>query len=110
MSSPLPPFPETVDRFLDALEQVFETLADDHDLDWQRSNDILTLDIGGRQWVINAHAPREELWLAGPGGAHHFQRDACGVWRDTRSDVPFAAVLTEALRSTGISAIPKLPE
>ncbi|MCL2296691.1 MAG: iron donor protein CyaY [Proteobacteria bacterium] len=110
MSPPLPPFPEAADRFLDALEQAFETLADDHDLDWQRSNGILTLDIGDRQWVINTHAPREELWFAGPGGAHHFQRDAQGVWRDTRSDATFAAVLTETLRSAGMAVLPTLPE
>ncbi|MDR0251379.1 MAG: iron donor protein CyaY [Burkholderiales bacterium] len=110
MSSPLPLFPEAVDRFFDALERAFETLAANHDLDWQRSNGILTFDIGDRQWVINAHPPREELWLAGPGGAHHFQRDAHGVWRDARSGKPFAAVLTEALRDAGISTMPTFPE
>lgn len=109
MSLPLPPFHEAVDHFLDALERAFEALADDHDLDWQRSDGILTLDIGHRQWIINAHAPREELWLAGPGGAHHFQRDADGAWRDTRSNEPFTAVLTEALHSAGIAENPELP-
>ncbi|MDR0769634.1 MAG: iron donor protein CyaY [Burkholderiales bacterium] len=106
MSSPLSPFPEAADRFFDALEEAFETLADDHDLDWQRSGGILTLDIGDRQWVVNTHAPREEIWLAGPGGAHHFQRDSDGVWCDTRSGGSFAVVLTEALHSAGISVRP----
>ncbi len=110
MSSPLFPFPEAADRFLDALEQAFENLADDcDDLDWQRRDSVLTLDIGDRQWVVNAHAPREELWLAGPGGAYHFQRDAAGTWRDTRSGEPFATVLTDALRSAGLSAKLNLP-
>ncbi|MCL2309708.1 MAG: iron donor protein CyaY [Proteobacteria bacterium] len=110
MSPLLPPFPEAADRFLNALEQAFETLADDRDLDWQRSDGILTLDVGDRQWVINTHAPREELWFAGPGGAHHFHRDAHGVWRDTRSGEPFAVVLNEALRNAGIAVFLELPE
>ncbi|MCL2871987.1 MAG: iron donor protein CyaY [Betaproteobacteria bacterium] len=109
MSLPLLPFHEAVDHFLDVLERAFEALAADHDLDWQRSDGILTLDIGHRQWIINAHAPREELWLAGPGGAHHFQRDNHGDWYDTRSNEPFTAVLTEALRSAGISEPLELP-
>ncbi|MDR2710815.1 MAG: iron donor protein CyaY [Burkholderiales bacterium] len=110
MNLPLPPFPEAADHFFDALEQAFENLSDDHDLDWQRSDGILTLDIGTQQWIINAHAPRQEIWLAGPGGAHHFQRDDRGAWRDTRNGESFAATLTEALRSAGIAATPTLPE
>ncbi|MDR2016600.1 MAG: iron donor protein CyaY [Burkholderiales bacterium] len=108
--SSLSPFSEAADRLLDALEKALEALANNHDLDWQRSNSVLTLDVGNRQWIINMHAPREELWFAGSGGAHHFQRDLHGIWRDTRSNEPFATVLTEALRSVGISEKPELPE
>jgi len=82
----------------EALNGLFEALeaaiGDIVEVDFD--NGILTIELeDGRQYVINKHAPTQELWVSSPisGAAHYAYNQDRGGWVSTRG----AAVLVTAL-------------
>lgn len=84
----------TLGRIADAVE---DAIGDTADVELQHG--ILTISLtGGRQYVINKHAPNRQIWLSSPvSGAVHFDwRD--GDWISTRDPaVELIAVLAGEL-------------
>lgn len=74
----------------------------DVDIDNQRTGGMITLVLPSRvQLVVNLQKPLQEVWLATPGGGHHY-RWQDGQWRDTKSGSEFFADLSDAVsQSTG---------
>ncbi|MGB8273856.1 MAG: iron donor protein CyaY [Alphaproteobacteria bacterium] len=71
------------------------------ELEAELQSGILTITHeSGRQYVVNKHGPKREIWLSSPvSGAWHFAFDeGSGQWRDTRAaDRATAAVLADLL-------------
>lgn len=82
---------QTLETLFDALdEQVGDVVEVDFD------NDVLTLvRVDGRQYIINKHAPNQEIWLSSPvSGAAHFSYDeASKRWASTRSNATLHVLL-----------------
>jgi len=75
---------KTLESLFDGIE---EAIGDDADVDLE--NGILTVELeDGRQYVINKHAPNQQIWLSSPisGAAHYKYDDATGSWVSTRSN------------------------
>ena len=99
-------FQNVADAILENLfEALDDTIGDVIEVDFD--NDVLTLDLNdGRQYVINKHAPNQEIWVSSPvSGAAHFAFNAdTNSWISTRSDAPLIQVLeTELSQVTGKS-------
>jgi frataxin len=91
-----------LDRFADRLEAA---LADVADVDYEGGILNVTLN-GGGTYVINKHAPTQQVWLSSPqSGAWHFALDAdSGAWRDTRQGHDLVALLAGELETaTGVA-------
>lgn len=91
------PFHTRADSTLEALYDAAEkTLSDTHTIELEQG--ILTIEeASGRQYLINKHAPTEQLWLSSPhSGAWHFawKND---VWTNTRGAESLAIVLKNEL-------------
>lgn len=88
-------FHTLADQTLARLQAAIEAaIGDDAAVDLRGG--ILTVELDdGRQYVINKHAPSQQIWLSSPvSGAGHFGHDpATGRWRSTRG----GAVLTDVL-------------
>lgn len=94
----------TETEFLDHIAAIWneiETRADawaeahDADIEVIRNGPVLELEFAsGKKIVINAQAPMQQVWLASPRGAFHFQRTASG-WSDTREGLDFWQVLAQ---------------
>lgn len=88
-------FHSLADQTLARLYAAIETaVGDDAEIDLRGG--ILTVELDdGRQYVINKHAPSQQIWLSSPvSGAGHFSHDAAtDTWRSTRG----GAVLTDLL-------------
>lgn len=71
---------ETLENLFDAID---EAIGDDADVDFD--NGILTVELeDGRQYVINKHAPNQQIWLSSPiSGAAHYEHDGA-AWVSTR--------------------------
>lgn len=87
----------------------FETLADsllatleealgDH-VDAELQGGILTVEGGEGTWIVNKHAPTQQIWLSSPvSGARHYAYDAgLGQWQDTRGGGDLLTVLGDEL-------------
>ena len=87
----------------------FETLADsllatleealgDH-ADAELQGGVLNIDADGGTWVINKHAPTQQIWLSSPkSGARHYALDrVSGQWKDTRGGPDLLALLSGEL-------------
>lgn len=87
----------------------FETLADsllatledalaDH-VDAELQGGILTVEAEAGTWIVNKHAPTQQIWLSSPvSGAKHYAFDAAaGRWQDTRGGDDLLAVLAAEL-------------
>lgn len=83
----------------------FETLADsllatleealgDH-VDAELQGGILTVEGDAGTWIVNKHAPTQQIWLSSPvSGARHYAYDAgLGQWQDTRGGGDLLTVL-----------------
>lgn len=83
----------------------FETLADsllatleealgDH-VDAELQGGILTVEGDAGTWIVNKHAPTQQVWLSSPkSGARHYAYDAgIGQWQDTRGGGDLLTVL-----------------
>ena len=60
---------------------------------------ILTVEGAEGTWVINKHAPTQQIWLSSPqSGARHYAYDASsGQWKDTRGGTDLIAHLSGEL-------------
>lgn len=83
-------FETLADSLLATLE---EALADHVDAELQGG--ILTVEGDEGTWIVNKHAPTQQVWLSSPvSGARHYAFDAgAGQWRDTRGSDDLLAVL-----------------
>ncbi|WVN41689.1 iron donor protein CyaY [beta proteobacterium MWH-UniP1] len=79
------------------VESKVDLWADEQDLDVEacRVGPVLEIEFdSGRKIVINPQTPMQQIWLASPHGAFHFQCQG-GQWVDTRTGTDFWAVLAE---------------
>jgi len=77
----------------DLFEALDEAVGDVADVDFD--NGILTVELAdGRQYIINKHAPNQEIWLSSPlSGAAHYAYGENQVWTSTRGNEALKAVL-----------------
>lgn len=103
----------TETEFLDRVAKIWrqiESQVDDWveqadvDIESFRSGPVMELEFdSGRKIVVNAQTPMQQVWLASPRGAFHFQWNET-AWVDTRSGADFWAVLQEhASLEAGVS-------
>ena len=66
----------------------------DH-VDAELQGGILTVEGDEGTWIVNKHAPTQQVWLSSPvSGARHYAFDTgAGQWRDTRGGDDLLAVL-----------------
>lgn len=86
---------ETLDGLFEAIDAA---IGDSVEVDFD--NGILTIELeGGRQYVINKHAPTQELWVSSPlsGAAHYAYNPEAAAWVSTRGDAVLATVLAAEL-------------
>ncbi len=74
-------FEVRADELLATLE---EEIGRHEDADLQGG--VLTVEGGQGTWLLNKHAPTQQIWLSSPlSGARHYAFDAAsGRWLDTR--------------------------
>ena len=100
----------TETEFLDEVARVWQAIESrvdewvervDVDMEVMRHGPVLELEFAtGRKIVVNPQAPMQQIWLASPRGAFHFQWRN-GQWCDTRDGQDFWAVLRT---QTGLEA------
>ena len=63
---------------------------------------VLTVDGDDGTWIVNKHAPTQQIWLSSPkSGARHYAFDAgSGQWKDTRGGDDLLALLAAELGVT----------
>ena len=88
-------FETLADSLLEALEA---GIGDDADL----QGGVLTLEADQGTWVVNKHAPTQQVWLSSPkSGARHYGFDAAsGLWKDTRGGTDLLSTLNAELGVT----------
>ena len=93
-------FHQRADQKLEALQDHIESLLEDADVDLL--DETLTVILtSGQQYVINKHAPTQQIWVASPvSGAHHFRYDAqLDVWCNIRTGQALDDLLNDELES-----------
>ena len=87
-------FESLADNLLEALE---EGIGDHADAELQTG--VLTVEADAGTWIVNKHAPTQQVWLSSPkSGARHYAFDAgSGTWRDTRGGDDLLATLSDEL-------------
>src|SRR5215472_18801296 len=90
-------------------DSVFESLADsllrtlEEGLgacgDAELQGGVLTLEGDDGTWVVNKHAPTQQIWLSSPksGARHYAFESSSGLWRDTRGGADLLATLASEL-------------
>ena len=88
-------FETLADSLLEALE---DGIGDDAEL----QGGVLTLEADEGTWVVNKHAPTQQVWLSSPrSGARHYGFDeASGLWKDTRGGADLLSTLNAELGVT----------
>ena len=81
---------QTLENLFEALD---ESIGDVVDVDFD--NGVLTMELeDGRQYIINKHAPNQEIWLSSPlSGAAHYACGEANVWTSTRGNEALNDVL-----------------
>jgi len=82
---------KALENLFDALDEV---IGDVVEVDFD--NSILTLKLAdGRQYIINKHAPNQEIWVSSPlsGAAHFAYNSTTKMWVSTRGDEALISVL-----------------
>ena len=89
----------TLARLAEAMEDAMGARGGDVEL----AGGVLTLTTDdGRTFLINKHAPLQQLWYSSPlSGAHHFEPKG-GDWVSTRDGSHFFAKLTAELAAADI--------
>src|SRR5262245_40780782 len=87
-------FERLADSLLAALEEAIGEQADA-----ELQGGILTVDGDHGTWVVNKHAPTQQVWLSSPkSGARHYAFDAgSGLWKDTRGGADLLSHLSAEL-------------
>lgn len=94
---------EAAESLLQALASFFDDLsyrAPDLDADWQEDNVFRIAFENGNEILISRHESNEEIWVAAPSGAFHFQWEN-EKWVDSRAHLSFSQCLTECLKKAG---------
>lgn len=83
----------------DLFEALDEAIGDVVEVDFD--NGVLTLELeDGRQYIINKHAPNQEIWLSSPlSGAAHYKCKANDEWTSTRGDASLKGVLVAEFKT-----------
>ena len=87
------------EQLLDRLEMLFETV------DTERLGNVLNIDFGDVQVVINRHEAMQEIWFASPlvGGIHFRWEEERGDWVDTRGQyLSFFQALSQGIPKESI--------
>jgi frataxin len=87
-------FETLADSLLATLE---DTLGDHADAELQGG--VLNVEADDGTWVVNKHAPTQQIWLSSPkSGARHYAFDgASRRWKDTRGGPDLLALLSAEL-------------
>jgi frataxin len=91
-------FESLADSLLAALEEGIGPHADA-----ELQGGVLTVEgdskSGGGTWLVNKHAPTQQIWLSSPqSGARHYAFDTgSGQWKDTRGGPDLIAHLSAEL-------------
>ncbi len=87
-------FESLADSLLGALE---EGLSDHAEAELRGG--VLTVEGEGGTWIVNKHAPTQQIWLSSPkSGARHYAFDpGSGLWQDTRGGDDLLATLSVEL-------------
>jgi frataxin len=87
-------FESLADSLLAALEEKVGAHGDA-----ELQGGVLTIEGGDGTWVINKHAPTQQIWLSSPqSGARHYAFDAgARQWKDTRGGADLLALLSAEL-------------
>jgi frataxin len=87
-------FETLADSLLAALEEGIGAHADA-----ELQGGILTVDGDDGTWVVNKHAPTQQIWLSSPkSGARHYAFDEpSGQWKDTRGGADLVGHLSAEL-------------
>lgn len=91
-------FHQRADQKLEFLQDHIESLLEDADVDLL--DETLTVILtSGQQYIINKHAPTQQIWVASPvSGAHHFRYDGQGdVWCNVRTGQVLDDLLNDEL-------------
>jgi len=86
----------TLEDLFDAFD---EAIGDVVEVDFD--NSVLTFELqDGRQYVLNKHAPNQELWMSSPvSGAAHFAYDSGqDSWKSTRGGESLWTILGAELK------------
>jgi CyaY protein len=90
-------FNRLVDDTLLAVEEAID--ATGADADFENAGGVLTLTCSGRvPLILSRQVPVRQLWLAEPGGGHHFDYDAdSGHWVRVGDRIPLLDLLSDLL-------------
>jgi frataxin len=92
-------FHQRADQKLEFLQDHIESLLEDADVDLV--DETLTVILtSGQQYIINKHAPTQQIWVASPvSGAHHFRYDTqADVWCNVRTGQVLDELLNDELK------------
>lgn len=96
-------FEALTDATLAAVEQAFERVCLDADVQTKGSG-VLEIEFAdGAKVIVNRHAPAREIWVASRTGGFHFRRIG-NAWRDTRDGTELFAALSRI--ASAHSAVP----
>lgn len=92
-------FESLADSLLATLEEALGSHVGAELEDAELQGGVLTIEGADGTWVVNKHAPTQQIWLSSPrSGARHYAFDAkSGQWQDTRGGVDLLAHLSAEL-------------
>lgn len=81
-----------IEELIDKIEQQDVNF----EVELEYASEVLTIDVDGRIFVVNKHAPLQEIWLASPiSGPYHF-KEINDTWKDSKGNL-LKNVLSEEL-------------
>jgi CyaY protein len=94
-------FPDRAEGLLSRLESAVDRIADDLDIDIQRTGNVITLTFeNDHRIIVNTQEAAGEIWVAARSGGFHYRwNDASSRWRDTRSDEDIGVALARLIGS-----------
>lgn len=98
-------FMTLADATLQEIEQAFEGVASDVDVECTRSGNVLEIEFvdKGTKIIVNSQTPMREIWVAAKSGGFHFKQRE-NQWVDTRDGTElFAALSNMASAQAGIA-------
>jgi len=96
------------DATLQEIEQAFEDITSNSDLDVEctRSGNVLDIEFvdNGSKIIVNSQMPMREIWVAAKSGGFHFKRQD-NQWIDTRDGTELIAALSSIASAQAGTAI-----